>query len=94
MGLGNTPCVLGNTPVTYRAMSTHDKFLSEIEAFLTEESMRPTTFGIRAMNDAKFVTKLRDGADVTTRTMDRVRQFICEYPKRSPKPQASARPAA
>jgi hypothetical protein len=73
-------------------MSTHEQFLSEIEDFLTGESMRPTTFGLKAVNDAKFVTNLRNGADVTTRTMDRVRAFIRDHQKlEAPKCRAEAR---
>lgn len=57
-------------------MSTHEQFLAEIETFLKGNNIAPTTFGLRSVNDAKFVQKLRSGADVTTRTMDRVREFM------------------
>ena len=74
-------------------MSTHEQFLSEIEQFLEDENMAPTKFGLKALNDAKFVANLRSGADVTTRTMDRVRTFIADYRKPHPKHRASARAA-
>jgi hypothetical protein len=74
-------------------MSTHDRFLLEIEEFLEAANMRPTTFGLKAVNDAKFVSKLRGGSDVTTRTMDRVREFIISQKpqQRRPKRRAEAR---
>jgi len=91
--VGYPPCILGNNPLSSGVMSTHDQFLSEIEVFLEAEDMRPTTFGLKAVNDAKFVANLRNGADVTTRTMDRVREFIRTYPK-NPKRRAEARAVA
>jgi hypothetical protein len=57
-------------------MSTHEQLLSEIEVFLCRHAMAPTTFGLRSVNDAKLVANLRSGADVTTRTLDRVRSFM------------------
>jgi hypothetical protein len=38
--------------------------------------MAESTFGRRAVNDGKFVSRLRDGARVTPETLDRVNQFI------------------
>jgi len=74
-------------------MSTHQQFLSEIEQFLEAENMAPTKFGLKAVNDAKFVANIRSGADVTTRTMDRVREFISGQKKANPKRRAEARVA-
>lgn len=74
-------------------MSTHQQLLAEIEQFLSDENMAPTKFGLKALNDAKFVANLRAGADVTTRTMDRVRTFIANYRKPNPKQRREARAA-
>jgi hypothetical protein len=74
-------------------MSTHQQFLSEIESFLEAENMAPTKFGLKAVNDAKFVANLRSGADVTTRTMDRVRRFISNYRPTNPKRRSEIRAA-
>ncbi|HZM35097.1 MAG TPA: hypothetical protein VFC18_11455 [Burkholderiales bacterium] len=38
--------------------------------------MAESTFGRRAVNDGKFVSRLRDGARVTPETLERVNQFI------------------
>jgi len=59
--------------------STHDTFLREVETFLGETGMPPSRFGKLAVNDAKFVTSLRGGADVRTGTMDRVRKFMRDF---------------
>jgi hypothetical protein len=51
--------------------------LAEIDAFLAPRRMAESTFGRLAVNDGKFVGRLRAGADFRTRTMERVREFIC-----------------
>lgn len=48
----------------------------EIEAFLERSGMAPGTFGTYAVDDGRFVTRLRAGADVRTQTLERVREFI------------------
>lgn len=78
-------------------MSTHQQLLAEIEAFLKRHDVRPTTFGLRAVNDAKLVANLRSGADVTTRTLDRVRTYMRSFEGNGgnhPSRRASARVAA
>lgn len=57
-------------------MSTIRTLLSEIDAFLKDAEMAETTFGRHAVNDGKFVGRLRDGADVTVGTVDRVRAYM------------------
>ena len=54
-------------------------FLAEIDAFLQRTGMRPSMLGHRAVNDGKFVTRLRNGGQVTLRTMARVRQFMVRH---------------
>lgn len=57
-------------------MSTIEALLHEIEAFLRDADMAETTFGRHAVNDGKFVGRLREGAGVTVATVDRVRAYI------------------
>lgn len=58
-------------------MSAEHAFLvADIEAFLTSSGMAPTTFGRLAVNDGKFVGRLRHGGSVTLTTADRVRTFM------------------
>lgn len=54
--------------------------LDQVEAYLEASGMKPTIFGLRAVNDGHFVTRLRDGANLTTRTIGRVQAFIAENP--------------
>jgi len=60
-------------------MTSMDQLLSEIETFLERHDMAPTKFGTLAMNDAKFVGRLRAGQRVRLDTADRVRDFMRSY---------------
>src|SRR5947208_15701426 len=50
--------------------------LVSISEFCRRTGMAESTFGRRAVNDGKFVARLRDGARVTPETLQRVNQFI------------------
>ncbi len=50
--------------------------LGSISTFCQRTGMAESTFGRRAVNDGKFVARLRDGARVTPETLQRVNQFI------------------
>jgi hypothetical protein len=50
--------------------------LGSISDFCRRTGMAESTFGRRAVNDGKFVARLRDGARVTPETLHRVNQFI------------------
>lgn len=50
--------------------------VAEIEAFITERGLAPSTFGRLAVNDGKFVGRLRKGGSLTMATADRVRNFM------------------
>jgi hypothetical protein len=60
---------------------TTQELLVEIEAFLArrEVQMTESTFGRLAVNDGKFVTRLREGGGLTLATVDKVRAFIRGY---------------
>lgn len=77
-------------------MSAHsgDNLLQEISSFCRDSGMAETTFGRRAVNDGKFVARLRFGGRVTTQTAARIREFISHNRKESPKNnEGSAAPA-
>lgn len=57
-------------------MDTQTLLLSEIEAFLSTRKIAESTFGRMAVNDGKFVGRLRAGANMTLATVSRVRSFI------------------
>ncbi len=79
--------------------------LDRIADFCRQIGMAESTFGRRAVNDGKFVSRLRDGARINPETLDRVSAFMARYgasvPPAPPElrplirpAQALARPAA
>lgn len=57
-------------------MDTQTQLLSEIENFLSTRKMAETTFGRMAVNDGKFVSRLRVGANMTLATIERASAYI------------------
>jgi hypothetical protein len=53
-----------------------DELLDEIRRFCRENGMAESTFGRRAVNDGKFVGRIRDGARVNARTLKKVEAFM------------------
>jgi len=56
--------------------SNNDALLAEIVTFCQRIGMAESTFGRRAVNDGKFVPRLRFGGRVTTQTVERVHAFM------------------
>ena len=52
--------------------------LDSISAFCQQQKMAESTFGRHAVNDGKFVSRLRDGARITPETWERVTRFIAK----------------
>lgn len=50
--------------------------LADIIAFAAERKITETTFGRLAVNDGKFVARLRSGDNMTTGLMSRAHDFI------------------
>jgi hypothetical protein len=50
--------------------------LDSISEFCRRAGMAESTFGRRAVNDGKFVSRLRDGARITPETLERVSAFL------------------
>ncbi len=69
-----------------RHRADNDKLLQEIASFCRRAAMAESTFGRRAVNDGKFVTRLRFGGRVTTHTVERVRAFMARTPGEDPRP--------
>src|SRR5687768_3726447 len=53
--------------------------LGSISSFCQQTGMAESTFGRRAVNDGKFVARLRDGARVTPETLHRVNEFMARH---------------
>lgn len=66
------------SPLSSPAMSTLATLLKEIDAFCRFAGISESTFGRRAACDGKFVGRLRDGADTTLGTLDKVRAYMVE----------------
>ena len=56
------------------------ELLQEITDYCRNAGMAASTFGKLAVNDGKFVNRLRDGGRITTATLDRIRNFIGANP--------------
>ena len=59
-------------------MDPQAQLLREIEEYLQERKIAETTFGRLAVNDGKFMSRLRGGANMTLATINRARTFITE----------------
>src|SRR5207249_9145760 len=59
-----------------QVMEASGTLLGSISDFCRRTGMAESTFGRRAVNDGKFVARLRDGARVTPETLQRVNTFI------------------
>lgn len=57
-------------------MTLQAQLLSEIEDFLASTPMAETTFGLKAINDGKLISRLRAEANMTFNTFERVRAFM------------------
>jgi hypothetical protein len=58
---------------------TDGALLDCIAEFCRSNAMAESTFGRRAVNDGKFVARLRDGARITPETLDRVSAFMSRH---------------
>jgi hypothetical protein len=70
---------------------TADQILSEIRDYCRATQTAESTFGRLVVNDGKLVSRLRDGAKITTGTLDKVRAYLTEHRTAPPSPN---RPAA
>ena len=57
-------------------LTTKNDLLDNILQFCIFKKMAESTFGRQAVNDGKFVSRLRSGARVTPETWHKVQRFI------------------
>src|SRR4051812_37506967 len=62
-----------------RNAATADQILGEIRDYCRATQTAESTFGRRVVNDGKLVSRLRDGARITTGTLDKVRAYLSEH---------------
>src|SRR5262245_28929288 len=58
--------------------ATAEQILGEIRDFCRATQTAESTFGRLVVNDGKLVSRLRDGAKITTGTLDKVRAYLTE----------------
>jgi hypothetical protein len=66
--------------------------LDSISAFCRTSGIAESTFGRRAVNDGKFVARLRDGARITPETLERVSSFLERHGASAPVAPPELRP--
>jgi len=66
------------------------QLIREIEVYCRRSAMAESTFGRQAINDGKFVSRLRKGKGVTIKTVDRVRSYIRQNPADTTLPSDSS----
>src|SRR6201994_4629143 len=71
------------TKATTKA-TTSDQILGEIRDYCRKTRTAESTFGRLVVNDGKLVSRLRDGARITTGTLDKVRAYLTEHRTLSP----------
>src|SRR5882757_3403139 len=66
--------------------------LDSISEFCRRAGMAESTFGRHAVNDGKFVTRLRDGARITPETLERVSTYLASQGIEAPTAPPELRP--
>src|SRR5215475_2621393 len=56
--------------------ATAEQILGEIREFCRATQTAESTFGRLVVNDGKLVSRLRDGAKISTGTLDKVRTYM------------------
>jgi hypothetical protein len=56
--------------------AARSSLLAEIALFITDRRITESTFGRLAVNDGKFVERLRSGGNMTTALLNRAHDFI------------------
>ncbi|MBV8696788.1 MAG: hypothetical protein JO052_02860, partial [Bradyrhizobium sp.] len=74
--------------------ATSEQILSEIRDYCRATQTAESTFGRLAVNDGKLVSRLRDGARITTATLDKLRAYLSEHRPAPLKPQIKPQPVA
>src|SRR3954467_4132871 len=62
-----------------KSAPTAEQILGEICDYCRETQTAESTFGRLVVNDGKLVSRLRDGARITTGTLDKVRAYLSEH---------------
>ena len=77
-----------------KSAPTAEQILGEIRDYCRQTKTAESTFGRLVVNDGKLVSRLRDGARITTGTLDKVRAYLTEHRTASPSAQSKPQPVA
>ena len=75
---GSTGQQNGHAPLA-KPPATAEQILGEIRDYCRQTQTAESTFGRLVVNDGKLVSRLRDGARITTGTLDKVRTYLSEH---------------
>src|SRR5262245_13276845 len=70
----------GHRPIRGRIAVNAEELLREISDYCRATRIAESTFGRRAVNDGKLVSRLRFGGRITIETANRIREFISTHP--------------
>lgn len=68
----------GKKSITENTQGTRGSLLDKIVSFCREQGIAESTFGRKAVNDGKFVARLRNGSRVTPETWEQVSAYVAE----------------
>lgn len=70
----------GIIPYTWGMMKTTvQRTLEDILAFIDRHGISPNKFGLLVVHDHKLIKRLRDGAILTSTTIDKIYSFMESY---------------
>jgi len=58
---------------------TDDKLLERIEAFMTLNKIKPSSFGLATMGDGGLIKSLREGRSLSLRNAEKLVRYMNEY---------------
>ena len=67
-----------------------ETLLTKIKAYCAAAEMKPSVFGLKAVNDGKLVSRLEAGGECLPRTSKKVATFIAENPPQPREMQGAA----
>lgn len=70
-------------------MQVREQILERVRSFLLSSGMSARRFGVEAVGDSKFVSRLEHGAGVTLTTLEKAETFIKAHAESAPDAEAA-----
>lgn len=61
-------------------MQVREQIIERVRSFLSQSGMSARRFGVEAVGDSKFVSRLHGGAGITLTTLEKAEAFIAAHP--------------